>query len=57
VTTNTAYTASRPSWSPDGTRFVATTNEGVAVFATDGTRMHKLAAAGTEPAWQPMRRQ
>jgi Tol biopolymer transport system component len=57
VTTNTSYTASRPSWSPDGTHFVATTNEGVAVFAADGTRIQKLAAAGTEPAWQPLRRQ
>jgi Tol biopolymer transport system component len=56
VTTDTGYTASRPSWSPDGTRFVATTNEGVAVFGADGTRVRVVLAGTTEPAWQPLPR-
>jgi Tol biopolymer transport system component len=56
VTTDTSYTASGPSWSPDGTRFVATTNEGVALFAADGTRVRNLATQGTEPALQPLPR-
>jgi Tol biopolymer transport system component len=53
LTTDTSYTASRPSWSPDGRRFVATTNEGIALFTADGARIRNLVRLATEPAWQP----
>jgi Tol biopolymer transport system component len=55
LTTNTSYTASRPSWAPDGRRFAASTNEGIAIFTADGDRIRTL-PLGTDPAWQPLPR-
>lgn len=41
-------------WSPDGSRIVYTTNDGVAVMKPDGTGVQVLdAAAGYGPAWSP----
>lgn len=56
LTTNTSYTASGPSWAPDGSSFAASTNEGVAIFTADGDRIRILVPLGAEPAWQPLPR-
>ena len=56
LTTNTSYTASGPSWAPDGSRFAASTDGGVGIFTADGDRIRILAPQGTESAWQPLPR-
>lgn len=56
VTTDTSFTAANPSWSPNGKRLVAETNEGIAILNLAGKRLRILDPLGLEPAWQPLQR-
>lgn len=53
VTTDTSFSASNPSWSPNGRWLVAETNEGIGILSLSGRRLRTLDPRGTEPAWQP----
>jgi Tol biopolymer transport system component len=55
ISTDTSYTAHRPSWSPRGDRIVAETSRGVAIITAAGKLMRVLDPLGTEPVWQPLK--
>jgi len=58
VTTDTTFTNSRPSWSPDQKLLVAETNQGMAILNQAGKHLRILvtpARGASEPAWQPIR--
>ena len=56
VTSDSAsFAASRPGWSPSGTRIVSETSRGVAVLTAAGNLVRVLDPLGSEPAWQSLR--